>query len=214
MLRHVLSARRFAGGPLVWALLGPIVLLAGCATIKESDTARTGIEQLLISSAVDRALDKIDFKPVHRAKVYVDAKHLDCVDKEYVLVALHHRLLAQNCTLADKPEDAEVQMEISSGGVGTDRQDLFIGIPEIPLGAPLADRHSSVVAFQPFQGDGDRQIAGRRLRFEVEAAGDQLRLCFGPIGLQEPECSGGGWRAKRIGRNGTCGRHRRAQFDG
>ncbi len=125
-----------AGSPLVWALLAPIVLLSGCATIKESDTARTGIEQLLISTAVDRALDKIDFSPVQRAKVFVEPKHLDCVDKEYVLVALHHRLLAQNCTLTDKAEDADVQLEITSGGVGTDRQDLFIGIPEIPLAPP------------------------------------------------------------------------------
>ena len=125
-----------AGSWLVWTLLGPIVVLGGCATIKESDTARTGIEQLLISSAVDRALDKVDFKPVRGAKVFVEPKHLDCVDKEYVLVALHHRLLAQNCTLTEKPEDADVQLEISSGGVGTDRQDLFIGIPEIPLAPP------------------------------------------------------------------------------
>jgi hypothetical protein len=93
-------------------------------------------EQLLISSAVDRALDKVNFQPIHGAKVYVEPKHLDCVDKEYVLIALHHRLLAETCTLCDKPEDADVQMEISSGGVGTDRQDLFIGIPEIPLAPP------------------------------------------------------------------------------
>jgi len=126
----------FAQGQLAWTLLGPLVLLCGCATIKESDTARTGIEQLLISSAVDRALDKVNFQPIHGAKVYVEPKHLDCVDKEYVLVALHHRLLAETCTLCDKPEDADVQMEISSGGVGTDRQDLFIGIPEIPLAPP------------------------------------------------------------------------------
>jgi hypothetical protein len=119
-----------------WAYLGCLVLITGCATIKESDTARTGIEQLLISSAADRALDKIDFQPVHGAKVYVEPKHLDCVDKEYIFVALHQRLLAQNCTLVDKPEDADVQMEICSGGVGTDRQDLFIGVPEIPLAPP------------------------------------------------------------------------------
>ncbi|HEX4143257.1 MAG TPA: DUF6655 family protein [Pirellulales bacterium] len=133
--RAVGRANSFGAG-LFWALGGAFALLGGCATIKESDTPRTGIEQLLISSAVDRALDKIDFKPVHGTKVYVEPKHLDCVDKEYILVALHHRLLAQNCTLCEKPEDADVQMEISSGGVGTDRQDLFIGIPEIPLAPP------------------------------------------------------------------------------
>ncbi|HTU26282.1 MAG TPA: DUF6655 family protein [Pirellulales bacterium] len=117
-------------------LIGLLLLLGGCATIKESDTARTGIEQLLISTAVDRALDKIDFAPVRGTKVCLDEKHLDCVDKEYVLVALHHRLLAQGCTLCEKAEDADVLMEISSGGVGTDRQDLFVGVPEIPLAPP------------------------------------------------------------------------------
>ena len=93
-------------------LLAMTILAGGCATIKESDTTRTGIEQLLISSAADRALDKMDFAPVRGAKIYVEPKHLDCVDKEYILVALHHRLLAQQCTLVDKPEDADVQMEI------------------------------------------------------------------------------------------------------
>ncbi len=44
--------------------------------------------------------------------------------------------MAQNCTLTEKPEDADVQLEISSGGVGTDRQDLFVGVPEIPLAPP------------------------------------------------------------------------------
>ncbi len=46
---------------IVWLFVGLALMLGGCATIKESDTPRTGIEQLLISSAADRALDKIDF---------------------------------------------------------------------------------------------------------------------------------------------------------
>ncbi len=108
----------------------------GCATIKESDTARTGVEQLLISSAVDRALDKVDFRPIANGKVYVEEKYLDCTDKNYILVALHQRLLQQHCTLAAKPEDSDVTVEIGSGGVGTDRHDLFMGVPQIPLPPP------------------------------------------------------------------------------
>jgi hypothetical protein len=76
--------------------------IAGCATIKQSDTARTGIEQLLISSAADRALDKIDLRPIAGAKVFVDKQYLDCTDKNYLLVALHQRLLADRCTLVPK----------------------------------------------------------------------------------------------------------------
>ncbi len=110
--------------------------LSGCATMKETDTARTGTEQLLISSAADRALDKVDFAPIAHAKVFLETKYLDCVDKNYIIVGLHQRMLSHNCTLVDKPEDANVVLEVASGGVGTDRHELFVGIPEIPLAPP------------------------------------------------------------------------------
>jgi hypothetical protein len=111
-------------------------LLCGCATNKESDTARTGIEQLLISSAVDRSLDKVDLTPITNARVYVETKYLDCVDKNYIIVSVHQRLLQKNCTLVEKSEEAQVVLELGSGGVGTDRHELFVGIPEIPLPPP------------------------------------------------------------------------------
>ena len=112
-----------------------LVLGTGCASIKRSDTARTGLEQLLVSSAIDRSLNKVDLRPIARAKVYVEEKYLDCVDKNYVLIALHQRLLAQECTLVAKAEEADVVLEVGSGGVGTDRQELYVGVPEISLPA-------------------------------------------------------------------------------
>lgn len=105
----------------------------GCATVKQSDTSRTGVEQLLLSSAVDRALNKVDLRPIGGAKVYVETKYLDCVDKNYVIVAMHQRVMQVGATLCDKPEDSDVVLEIASGSVGTDRQDVFVGTPEIPM---------------------------------------------------------------------------------
>lgn len=119
----------------VWLALG-LVLVSGCATIKESDTSRTGNEQLLISTAVDDALDKVDLSPVRGAMVFVDTQYLDCVDKNYVIVSMRERLLRQGCKLAPKPEESEVIVELASGGVGTDRQELFVGVPQIPLPPP------------------------------------------------------------------------------
>jgi hypothetical protein len=109
---------------------------AGCATQKESHTARTGIEQLLISSAVDKSLDQFDYTSVRGKKVFLDTKYLDCVDKNYVTGALRQRILLDRGTLLDKANGADVIVEICSGGVGTDGQELFIGIPEIPLPPP------------------------------------------------------------------------------
>lgn len=106
----------------------------GCATIKESDTARTGLEQLLISNAVDQSLSKVDFRPVSGAKVFLKTDYLECVDKNYIVLSTRSKLLANNCTLVDKADDADVVLEIASGGVGTDRTGLVVGSPEIPLG--------------------------------------------------------------------------------
>ena len=110
--------------------------LSGCLTAKTSDTARTGVEQLLLSTATDQALDKVDFSPVAHAKVFVDTQYLDCVDKNYVIVSLHQRLLHHNCTLVEKKDDADVVLEVGSGGMGTDRTEWFVGVPEIPLAMP------------------------------------------------------------------------------
>ena len=99
--------------------------IAGCASTKSSDTARTGIEQLLISSATDQALDKVNFGPIRNAKVFVETKYLDCVDNNYIIVSLHQRLLRNGSTLVDKPEEAQVILEVGSGAVGTDRQEFW-----------------------------------------------------------------------------------------
>jgi hypothetical protein len=102
--------------------------------MKQSDTSRTGLEQLLISNAVDQSLAKVDFRPISGAKVVIKSDLLDCVDKNYIILATKSKLLANKCTIVDKSEDADVQVEIASGGVGTDRTELVVGTPEIPLG--------------------------------------------------------------------------------
>jgi hypothetical protein len=94
------------------------------------------VEQLLISSAVDQALDKIDLTPLRDKEVFLETKYLDCVDKNYVIVSLHHRLLGHGSRLVEKPDAADVIVEVGSGAVGTDGQELFVGIPEMPLPPP------------------------------------------------------------------------------
>ena len=109
------------------------VLLAGCATAKTSNTGRTATEQLLISNAVDQSLDKVDFRPFAGRKVFLQEKYVDCQDKNYVIASVRHRLLSQGALLVDKPEDAEIGVEMRAGGVGTDMSESFLGTPEVVL---------------------------------------------------------------------------------
>jgi len=107
--------------------------LLGCAATKTSNTARTATEQLLISNAVDQALDKVDFRAFCGRTVYLDDKYVDCIDKQYVISSVRHRILHQGAILVEKPEDAEVLVEMRTGVVGTDIADSFLGIPEVTL---------------------------------------------------------------------------------
>lgn len=109
--------------------------LTGCATIRHSDTSRTGIEQLLISSAVDGALNKVDLRPISGAKVFLDTQYLDSVDKNYIMISMHQRLLANQCTLVSKAEESDVVVEVGSGGVGTDGSEMYLGVPS--FGIPM-----------------------------------------------------------------------------
>lgn len=126
-------SRQFA---VLLAVCGAALPLAGCATQKESFTARTGVEQMLVSSAIDQSLDKVPLTPLKNRPVFLETKYLDCVDKNYIIVSMHNRLMHSGAQLVDKPEAAEVIVEVGSGAVGTDGQELFVGIPEIPLAPP------------------------------------------------------------------------------
>jgi hypothetical protein len=133
-------------------------LASGCATTKESDTARTGVEQLLVSSAIDHSLDRVDFTPIRGAKIHLEEKYLDCVDKNYVIVSLEQRLMANGATLVDKVEDANVIMHVTSGGVGTDRQEKFVGISEIPLPPPSPISIPQTTLFSRSRANGTAKL--------------------------------------------------------
>lgn len=119
--------------PTVWLPLSLILASAGCTTPTTSNTARTATEQLLISNAVDQSLEQVDFRPFRGQSVHVSEAYMDSVDKPYVVGSVRHRLLAAGAKLVEKPEEAQVIVEVRSGGVGTGSSNTFIGVPEIAL---------------------------------------------------------------------------------
>ena len=114
-------------------LVMALFVVAGCTTARQTNTARTAREQLLISNAVDQALSKIDFSAFRGQRVLIEEKYLECSDKGYVIGSVRHRLLMNGAMIAPKPEESDVVMELRSGAVGTDDANSFLGIPEIVL---------------------------------------------------------------------------------
>lgn len=117
--------RRLAPLPLLLA-----VVLAGCGTTRMSDSKRTATEQLLVSEAIERAVMKIDIRPLAGQRVFLDTAFLDDVaDGKYLTSALRHQLLASGCMLANDRDSATVVVEARAGTIGTDRSSVIVGLP-------------------------------------------------------------------------------------
>ena len=117
--------------------VGLVAASVGCTNTSTSNTARTAKEQMLLSNAVDQSLDKVDFTPLYGQRVFVEEKYLECVDKNYVVGSLRHRVMRAGGALAGTADDADVIMEVRSGGVGTDSSELYMGVPQLPLPAGM-----------------------------------------------------------------------------
>jgi hypothetical protein len=107
-----------------------ICAAVGCGTTRQSNTARTATEQLLISDAVDRTVQQINFKVLAGEPVFFDTAQMgDVVDKGYLISCMRQHLLASGCVMKDKREDATFVIEPRVGVLGTDSHDLMFGIP-------------------------------------------------------------------------------------
>lgn len=114
------------------------IFFTGCTTTRTTDTARTGMEQLLISNAIDQTLDKVALPEVAGRKVFVDDKYLEAVDKGYILGSLRQKLMANGAQVVDAKEGSDMTLEIFSGGVGTDNVETFAGVPGLTVpGLPV-----------------------------------------------------------------------------
>jgi hypothetical protein len=102
----------------------------GCGSVKQTGTARTGTEQLLLTNAWDRAIQKVDFRPLTGVPIYLDTANVNAVDQGYVISSIRHALLSQGALLKQKPEQAQYIVEARVGAYGTDAYNLLIGVPQ------------------------------------------------------------------------------------
>ncbi|MEP3480799.1 MAG: DUF6655 family protein [Fuerstiella sp.] len=108
-----------------------IILMVGCGTTQQ----RTGTEQLLLSEAVDRTVDQLDFSPLSGRKVFLDTtyirpvKGIVFVNSDYIVSALRQRLTVSGCLIQDNKAQADYVLEARVGALGTDSLEVTYGLP-------------------------------------------------------------------------------------
>lgn len=166
---HPTQRRHWPLAALLYA--APLVSsVVGCGTTRWSDSKRTATEQLLISAAVERAVMSIDVRPLAGQVVFLDTTILDDVtDGKYLASALKHQFLASGCRLASDHDSASVVVEARAGALGTDRNDVLLGLPATSV--QVAGNGTSIPEMALFKRTDQRGVAEVNLFAYERASG-------------------------------------------
>jgi len=107
--------------------------LVGCTTRTVSNTPRTAIEQLLLSTAADHAVSKLHFPELSERNVYLDFSNLQAYDVEYIKSAVQTGIAENNSIIVAGPEEADYVVQVSSGGFGNEYKETLVGVPALPV---------------------------------------------------------------------------------
>lgn len=111
---------------------------AGCATIRTTDPQHTATEQFLLSGAAQSAVDQVSADTLRDRIVYIDTTYLTTAwqtapELSFLIGQFRSKLLEGGARLADKREEAQIILELRSGGVGVDRLEYLLGVPSLGL---------------------------------------------------------------------------------
>lgn len=114
-----------------------ILLLAGCSSVRETEPGRTAQEQLLFSTAAERAVDRLSLTVPAAGKVFVDPAYAEGTDSKYLLSLLRDRVLREGAYLTDDRAQADMVIEPRIGAMSVDRGKYLIGISTFDVPIPL-----------------------------------------------------------------------------
>jgi hypothetical protein len=114
-------------------ILAATGFLAGCTAERVSEPVRTATEQLLISSAADRAAAQLAPDIPKNTRVFVDRQFFQGYDDGYAVNAIRTQFLRRGLALVDDRAQADAIVTVASGALSMDQKSLLIGIPQLTL---------------------------------------------------------------------------------
>lgn len=97
--------------------------------------SNSATEQLLTSDAVDQTISHLDFSTLSNKKVYFDTtyikniKGVGFVNGDYIISSLRQQIVAANCLMQEKQDDADYVIEARVGTLATNGHEVNYGIP-------------------------------------------------------------------------------------
>lgn len=182
---------------IVLATITITLLGSGCGTVRETLPGRAAMEQMLISTAADRAVDYLPPQLFRGKKVHLDTSQLDAYDQPYLALRIKSALRRANAQVVAKDDDPDIRLEVASGALSIDKKDWLLGLPSVPLpvslgGEPLtlpevpfwrhvAYRGKAKLLFSPVAADSGKNIAPIPMCYGQAKDDYWWFLIFGPF---------------------------------
>jgi hypothetical protein len=112
--------------------------LDACTSVRESSPQRTATEELLISTAVDRAVERMNLDIPEGTKVFLAGDQLEGPDGKYATAAMRDRLLRRGAHLVADRGQAKAVVEIRAGALSIDDRKLLVGTEGFNVPIPFA----------------------------------------------------------------------------
>jgi Family of unknown function (DUF6655) len=111
---------------------------AGCLQTNLTQPPRSAVEQLLLSTAADRAVQTVSLSSFDQERVFVDTNYFGSYDRRYALGAIRDALSSAGALLVDSETNADIVIEARSGALSIDSTSSLIGIPKTGLPVPFS----------------------------------------------------------------------------
>lgn len=113
------------------------VFFGGCSDPMTSNTARTAVEQFLLSDCIEQATDQMKFSSYKGKKAFMDYAYLaPQVDKAVVQGMVERRLAECGVVVVADKKAADIIIQVVCPVLATDQSKFLIGTPSLPIPVP------------------------------------------------------------------------------
>src|SRR6201996_441630 len=133
--------------------------LAACTTTNETNPARSATEEMLISTAADRAAEKLALTIPPKTPVFIDGATFEGTDSKYAMGAIRASMLKQGVYFVDDRKKAKTIIEVRAGALSTDKNSFLIGIPSFNIPVPFASTGVGFPEIALYKSDEQKGVA-------------------------------------------------------
>jgi len=155
------------------ALILAMLALGACTTVRESSPQRTATEQLLISTAVDRAIAQVNLRIPAGTKVFVESEQLEGSDGKYAAGEMRDRLLRNGASLVNDKGKADAVVEVRAGALSIDDRQTLVGIDTFDAPIPFAGQAAKIPQIALYK-DRERQGVAKIAAFGYSTSDGKL----------------------------------------